>query len=751
MEKDEAITLPGLYQEERGAGGKFRKPPPRKRPTTPYARPANQNTYTFQKREGGWLSKLLDPASRLLSGGATRFFPSLFSRTPAVIASPTPSETEDSGVKQDAGEEDPKPNSEVGPGTLLSPPSKSILVSVSKEGGSTDEVHRSKCVSQVGHVRDKLGTSSDGSQLSEIEQLMKGKTFSRDELNHLMEILHSRVIDHSDVNGREEKNRKVSASPNAAGDVFAQEKVRTSVQEKEVDILSGVMGGVTKPIFQPTIRNEAGSSPVEIAKAYMGARALESSLSCQSRIQTDERTPVHRDDFASRRSVLLSSPNSSLRHPGAVVQDQSGYLTPQTQRGRIGLHDFPRTPYSRTVYPRSTSKMTPFQGVCDSSRNILSTHNKQLQTPVYGGRQTRAEILDDGLGSVGPIRRIRQAVSTTPSRVAGSPYRASSRPLWTEDSDASTFPTFKRNLDPGASSNSSSAFQHGDSKAPSFNVGVTTVHPQSSELARKILEHLDRTVPTPKEKSTELELAMAWKKPPSEFTTGRPYEQFGRPHVEGSDAQKSSNLLGENFSGQGNEDRGRYFSVDSKTYHPSQTKTHEVSRGLEDGGHSEKDQPFPLHNQMDRPNVPKLVRVAAVSDRFTSQTKAPNQSSGAKWGLTSISINKPDPKRAVFFDNGAGFTFPVSATSGAFSEPPTPSIMPSSSAISLPQLGGNTAPLYSFGAKRSNDQILVFSFPSTSTSIPTHDDSSTPKFTFGSDKKKPEVSFRSLGKDTICC
>ncbi|KAJ4959262.1 hypothetical protein NE237_026373 [Protea cynaroides] len=516
--KQEATTMAGLHQEERGTGGKFRKPPARNPLSTPYARPANQTTHNVRMRDRGWLSRLVDPASRLLSGGAITLFPSFFSKSPAVIASPTPSGSEVSGTKQDAGEEDPKPTSE-------------ILLSVLKEGGQTDEVHGSKCTSQIDrHVREKLGNSSDpdGSGLSETEQLMKGKTFSRYELNRLMEILHSRVIDHSDVDRQEKKNTRVTA-----GDVLGLEKVRTSVHEKPVDILSGVRGGVPNPILQPTLRDEVCSSPVEIAKAYMGVQASELRPSSLSRIRKDERTPLHNNDFASERmSILPSSPKSSICHLSAVVQDQSSYLTPQTRRGRIGLHNFPRAPYSRTVYSRSTSK-------------------------------PKADILDDVLGSVGS--RIRQkVVSTTPSRVAGSPHPSRSRPLWTEDSDASkTFEsTFKRNLDPGASSSANSAFQNDDSKATGFNVGVTTVHPLSCELAKKILEHLDRTVPTPKEKSAEIKLAMAWKKPPScEFTTGRPIEQFGRRHVEDSYSQKSSNLLGENLSAQGNEDRGISFLV----------------------------------------------------------------------------------------------------------------------------------------------------------------------------------------------
>lgn len=54
----------------RGAGGKLMKQSSRKPPATPYARPQQQSR---------WLSKLVDPAYRLITGGATRILPSFFS------------------------------------------------------------------------------------------------------------------------------------------------------------------------------------------------------------------------------------------------------------------------------------------------------------------------------------------------------------------------------------------------------------------------------------------------------------------------------------------------------------------------------------------------------------------------------------------------------------------------------------------------------------------------------------------------
>lgn len=65
--------------EDKGAGGKLRKPLVRKKPSTPYDRPPQSKT--VNQSENGWLSKLVDPAFRLISRSSTRLLPSFFSRS----------------------------------------------------------------------------------------------------------------------------------------------------------------------------------------------------------------------------------------------------------------------------------------------------------------------------------------------------------------------------------------------------------------------------------------------------------------------------------------------------------------------------------------------------------------------------------------------------------------------------------------------------------------------------------------------
>ncbi|GFS37755.1 hypothetical protein Acr_00g0053750 [Actinidia rufa] len=77
------------YEGGGGAGGKFRKRPFRKPQATPYDRPP---TAFRNPRTDGWLSKIVDPASKLISATAHLFFSSLSRKrlTPAPPPPPPP-------------------------------------------------------------------------------------------------------------------------------------------------------------------------------------------------------------------------------------------------------------------------------------------------------------------------------------------------------------------------------------------------------------------------------------------------------------------------------------------------------------------------------------------------------------------------------------------------------------------------------------------------------------------------------------
>ncbi|KAF8044503.1 hypothetical protein N665_9218s0001 [Sinapis alba] len=70
----EATFSAATSDAARGTGGKLRRPTARKHTTTPYSRPPQNEV---QRRP--WISRIVDPAYRIISGGATRILPYFFS------------------------------------------------------------------------------------------------------------------------------------------------------------------------------------------------------------------------------------------------------------------------------------------------------------------------------------------------------------------------------------------------------------------------------------------------------------------------------------------------------------------------------------------------------------------------------------------------------------------------------------------------------------------------------------------------
>lgn len=87
-------TPAGLYSDADAAGGpvggKMRRRPMRRAPATPYDRPPPPPAAPAAPAGGGWLSKLVDPASRLITVGASRIFRTFFGRGPAAALLPPP-------------------------------------------------------------------------------------------------------------------------------------------------------------------------------------------------------------------------------------------------------------------------------------------------------------------------------------------------------------------------------------------------------------------------------------------------------------------------------------------------------------------------------------------------------------------------------------------------------------------------------------------------------------------------------------
>ncbi|KAE8713930.1 Dedicator of cytokinesis protein 6, putative isoform 2 [Hibiscus syriacus] len=184
-----SYSLPDPQTTDRGVGGKLRRQPPRRPPPTPYARPKQNQSF-----RGRFLSILVVRAYSVIARGATRIFPSLFS---------TPSND-----------------------LLLLPEPKLMLVLA---GHLIDQRLVLNLLNKEGN-----GIKSDikDEGLSEIEKLLEGKTFSREEINCLIEIINSRAVD---VSKDDQKRKDLVLSARGANDPIVTCNLRRLTEEKQDD------------------------------------------------------------------------------------------------------------------------------------------------------------------------------------------------------------------------------------------------------------------------------------------------------------------------------------------------------------------------------------------------------------------------------------------------------------------------------------------------------------------------------------
>ncbi|MBA0838782.1 hypothetical protein Goarm_004574 [Gossypium armourianum] len=244
-----SYSLQDQATTERGAGGKLRRQPPRRPPTTPYARP-QQN----QSLRGRLLSKLVDPACRLIASGASRILPSLFLKPLNNDSLPPPEpqahvllETGelDEDIEEHTNEEDQSCYSTV----RVSIFAINVLV-VSETAGTIRTTDGPKAGSGIAeHRKGNQGDIRDDG-LSEIEKLMKGKTFSRDEINRLIGIINSKAVDVPQV---DQEDRNLTLSTGGAKGPIVSQNLRWPTEEKQDDLnIATTTRDLATPLPKPT-------------------------------------------------------------------------------------------------------------------------------------------------------------------------------------------------------------------------------------------------------------------------------------------------------------------------------------------------------------------------------------------------------------------------------------------------------------------------------------------------------------------
>ncbi|PUZ36677.1 hypothetical protein GQ55_9G057300 [Panicum hallii var. hallii] len=447
-----------------GAGGKIRRRPPTRAASTPYERPpaaaaahrlaaaaaaaSASSGPGGEGGSGGWVSRLVDPASRLIAGGAARLFSSVFRKRLAPPPAPSPQLSSPHGRNNDPTQDFPDSTN------VDSPPLP--------EGG----MDKGK----------NIAATSDDKALSEVEHLLMRKTFTRVEFDRLTDLLRARTIEPdppTSIVSREEKNEGIR--------------------------IDGIGGSTSHQMAaeSPTVKvhSHGARSPAELAKQYMSSRYSRGppSSSLRSRLFLENKGEASNNAYDRRpEPPIVQAPiEFGNENPGLPV---NGYGT-SGLRGRSAIYRMSRSPY--------------FKGSSSSDVNTFSL-SQRAQSSHIGGRQVlkrRGGDLENEVGSIGPIRRIRQKSNMmSPFRDARAISRGNlltsrtSGSDFTEDSTSiQESPSSKRLLLGTTSARPLESHKNGDSK-PSDS--APSVPAQSNKMAEKIFEQLNIIAPSPKEKQS---------------------------------------------------------------------------------------------------------------------------------------------------------------------------------------------------------------------------------------------------------
>ncbi|XP_065871816.1 nuclear pore complex protein NUP1 [Euphorbia lathyris] len=443
--------------EDGGGFGKFRKRPSRKVHSTPYDRPPTAvRNPIIAATTNGWLSKLVDPAQRLITSGAHKLFASVFRKR---LPPPPPPQPPETGANVGASN------------------SQQEEVLIDSSGIQESAVNKI----------DYPASSSDTGGLTELELILKQKTFTKSEIGRLTALLHSRNVDLS--LGNQEQNFEVIPSKPVLP------PKRKEVQVRPVKDNGPDRYDISTPIASPSVLDEDVATPAELAKAYMGSRPSKVSppvLGFRSRaVEEDSIAQINRP-LPLKSPILSVVPRSSVRG----VSMENGFVTPRS-RGRSAIYNMARTPYSR-LHSTSTLQGTGSEidvfGAPSSSQSMWE--NGRFSASKQGALKRRSSVFDNDIGSVGPIRRIRQKSNLLPS----SGIR-SIRGI-TIASDAAKHPSSSQK----EASRRETLTENVDNMT--HRSGTSSVPSKSSEVASQILQQLDVLVPSRDKSPSKLSPSM---------------------------------------------------------------------------------------------------------------------------------------------------------------------------------------------------------------------------------------------------
>ncbi|KAL8050435.1 hypothetical protein ABFX02_06G081600 [Erythranthe guttata] len=480
--EDGGATANGAYSSYSGggAGGKFRKKPFRKQATTPYDRPTtvlrgssiNNNNSSSSSSSSSWLKKLVvEPASKLISYGADRFFGSVFRARLPPLPPPQPREVDNV--------------SDAAHGADLNRVQGADLNRV--QGVDLNRIQGADLNGQDGAQEPAGGdcsqplNNSSSNTVFELEHLLKQKTFTRSEILHLTELLQSRAVERPDGDS--------SLKNEEAASDFGRHQQFTSVLLEE-NSNGGIRSSavMSTPIPKSKAIEYGVDSPAELAKSYMGSMPSKVSPSVLGM-----RGQVARKDMRGDIPFFSKSPTTSLSKKTStpLAAPENGFLTPRA-RGRSAIYSMARTPYSR-VNPASNHKgsginSNGYARLSMSSSSVDLVENDEKFESQQMTLKRRSSVLDEEVGSVGPMRRIRQKPNLLAPRIHHTAHGV------------------------GIGSHAKQKLVEENENENVSRTSYAHVPSQSSAVASRILEHLEKL--TPKEKASESKIVAVREKSP---------------------------------------------------------------------------------------------------------------------------------------------------------------------------------------------------------------------------------------------
>ncbi|XP_071725192.1 nuclear pore complex protein NUP1-like [Rutidosis leptorrhynchoides] len=509
------------YESESGGFGKFRKKTNRRsHQSTPYDRPPTAIRNSLPNNVSrSWFSRIVDPTQRLITSSAHWFFDSVRKRLPAPIT-PLVEPERDHDARDDVHQ--PVLHSvslvlmhhfclkksskapchfflfpcflnlccidyHVINALLLYHPLSFPFPSVESLTGILCYVTMGKKDPSDLHGGptsgpDRPTTSSHHGELTDLEKILRQKTFTRSEIERLTSLLHSKTVDLP--MGNEEKRPELIPIPSDRMEEIPKTAARNN---------SAGSGFASHPATNMQVLDEDIASPAELAKAYMGTKVSPSMLGLRSQASRED-SPV----FLSSQPSVSKSPIMALvpRSSGYPATAENGFVTPRS-RGRSAIYSMSRTPYARvqsTASVKSARHVADRSDIPSSSSSQSVWEQKILSGSQRGALKRRNSFLENDIGSAGPMRRIRQKSNLLPAKNLCAPDSGFPLPRKIGPSSSVLKPV---SLDESKHSLSRSNIENCVySSGTSFN----RVPSQSSEMATRILEQLDKLV-SPKEKS----------------------------------------------------------------------------------------------------------------------------------------------------------------------------------------------------------------------------------------------------------